>query len=79
MLWFLPSFGIAGASGPAQCVEHIKRVKALEHFTFLAQLQHMYLMKPVSGGLEAVRPIGQLTIGAPERLDTPCPSHAPNT
>jgi len=55
---FFPALAIAGAFGPAQSVEHTKRVKALEHFTFLAQLQRFYLTKPVSGGLQAVRPIG---------------------
>lgn len=55
---FFPALAIAGAFGPAQGVDHIKRVKALEHFTFLAQLRQFYLMKPVSGGLQTVRPIG---------------------
>lgn len=55
---FFPALAIAGAFGPAQDLKHIKRVKALEHFTFLAQLRQFYLVRPVSGGLQAVRPIG---------------------
>ncbi|KXO72950.1 GAD-like domain-containing protein [Brucella anthropi] len=55
---FFPALAIAGAFGPAQDVGHIKRVKALEHFTFLAQLRQFYLMKSFSGGLQTVRSIG---------------------
>jgi hypothetical protein len=55
---FFPALAIGGISGPARRVENIKRVKALEHYALLAQLDTFYLTKLGPQGFEAVRPIG---------------------
>jgi hypothetical protein len=55
---FFPALAIRGISSPARRVENIQRVKALEHYALLAQLDTFYLTKLGPQGFEAVRPIG---------------------
>ncbi|MER0240400.1 T6SS immunity protein Tdi1 domain-containing protein [Fulvimarina sp. MAC8] len=55
---FFPALAIAGLDSPTRSVDHIKRVKALEHYTFLAQLDTFYLTRIGPSGFESVRPIG---------------------
>lgn len=51
---FFPALAMGGAPK----LENIKRVKALEHFLFLAQLQQFTLMDYLSQPVKAVREIG---------------------
>lgn len=56
---FFPALGLVGADSPTRRVENIKKVKALEHFAMLAQLQPFYLTKLDRSGIKPVREIGQ--------------------
>ncbi len=51
---FFPALAMGGAPK----LENLKRTKALEHFTFLAQLQQFTLMDYLSRPIRAVRTIG---------------------
>ncbi len=55
---FFPSLGLTGYDSRARVVENIKRVKALEHFCMIAQMQNFTLVRHHKGRLEPVRPIG---------------------
>jgi hypothetical protein len=55
---FFPALGLVGPYSPTRSVEHIQRVKALEHFAFLAQVQPFYLTKVGRNGMERIREIG---------------------
>jgi len=55
---FFPALAISGVFGPFRRVENIKRVKALEHFSILAQMDTFYLVHLASEGYVPVRPIG---------------------
>ncbi|AZO78069.1 hypothetical protein BLM15_10960 [Bosea sp. Tri-49] len=55
---FVPALAIAGAFGPLQRVENIKRMSALEHFTILAQLEQFHLVVPGPDDIIPVRAIG---------------------
>lgn len=41
-----------------RCVENIRRVRAIEHFTILAQLGNFHLMRLEAGQYRSVRPVG---------------------
>jgi hypothetical protein len=55
---FVPSLGMVGYESKYRSVEHIKRVKALEHFCLIAQLQPFKLTRLTSRGYEYQREIG---------------------
>lgn len=55
---FFPALTLAGIFSETRRVENIKRVKAMEHYAILAQLDSFYLTKVGPQGFEAVRPIG---------------------
>jgi len=55
---FFPALAISGVFGPFRRVENIKRVKALEHFTILAQMDTFHLVRLAPEGYAPVRPIG---------------------
>ncbi|MEO9338556.1 GAD-like domain-containing protein [Mesorhizobium sp. SB112] len=55
---FFPALALAGTFSPMRSVKNIKRVKALEHFAILSQLDTFHLTKLSPDGFEAVRPIG---------------------
>ncbi len=55
---FFPALAFAGVFSEKRHVGSIKRVDAMTHYAFLAQLGTFYLTKLGPGGYEAVRPIG---------------------
>jgi hypothetical protein len=55
---FFPALAIAGVDSMFRRVENIKRIKALEHFSFLAQLSTFFLATIGSNGFEPLRPMG---------------------
>ena len=55
---FFPALGLVGPESPTRRVENVKRVQALEHFSFLAQLQSSYLSRLTGSGIENLREIG---------------------
>jgi hypothetical protein len=55
---FFPSLGMVGFQSRFRAVENIKRVKALEHFCMIAQMQDFNLVRYNMGRDEIVRPIG---------------------
>ncbi len=55
---FFPALALAGLESPFRRVENIRRVRALEHFAILAQMQPFYLTKFGPGGVTRVRQIG---------------------
>jgi hypothetical protein len=55
---FFPALAISGIFGPRRTIEHIRRVKAMEHFAILAQLDAFQLARVGVEGAEPVRPIG---------------------
>jgi hypothetical protein len=55
---FFPALAVSGIFSPMRSVEHIKRVKALEHFTILAQMGEFYLTDTDGEKFVAIRPIG---------------------
>lgn len=55
---FFPALALAGVASPLRRVENIRRVKAMEHFAILAQMQTFHLMKLVPDGVAPVRQIG---------------------
>ncbi len=55
---FFPALALAGLESPFRRVENIRRVRALEHFAILAQMQPFYLRRTGRRGNERVRQIG---------------------
>lgn len=55
---FFPALALSGIAGPSRVVENIRRVKALEHFSILAQLTMFNLAAPRGGEIILYRPIG---------------------
>ncbi len=55
---FFPALALAGELSKFQCVENIKRVKAIEHFAILAQIGDFHLTKIGPDGFERVRLVG---------------------
>ncbi|NJM83036.1 MAG: DUF1851 domain-containing protein [Tabrizicola sp.] len=55
---FFPSLGFVGYKTKFRSVENINRVKALEHFAMIAQMQDFHLVRYNMGRDEIVRPIG---------------------
>ncbi len=55
---FFPSLGLVGYNSTFRSVENIKRVKALEHFSMIAQMQDFNLVRYNMGRDEVVRQIG---------------------
>lgn len=55
---FFPALAISGIFGPHRTIEHIRRVKAMEHFAIIAQLDAFQLARVGVDGAEPVRPIG---------------------
>lgn len=55
---FFPALAISGIFGPHRMIENIRRVKAMEHFAILAQLDAFQLARVGVEGAEPVRPIG---------------------
>ncbi|MGO4126448.1 GAD-like domain-containing protein [Inquilinus sp. YAF38] len=55
---FFPALAISGIFGPHRTIEYIRRVKAMEHFAILAQLDAFQLARIGVDGAEPVRPIG---------------------
>jgi len=55
---FFPAIAMAGYNTRLRRVENIKRVSALEHFIFLAQLDTFHLVQLERGQYRQIRPIG---------------------
>ncbi len=55
---FVPSLGMVGFNSKFRRVEYVKRVKALEHFCMIAQMQDFVLTLRNKGRKEIVRTIG---------------------
>ena len=55
---FFPALALAGLESPFRRVENIRRVRALEHFAILAQMQPFFLRKTGPEGNVRVRQIG---------------------
>lgn len=55
---FFPALALSPQGQSTRRVENVKRVKALEHFAILAQLDTFHLTKLSPDGFEVVRPIG---------------------
>lgn len=55
---FFPALGMVGYDSRSRAVENIKRVKALEHFCIVAQMQNFDLVRHNRGTTEVVRPVG---------------------
>ncbi len=55
---FFPALAFVGWDSPTRRVEHIRKVRALEHFAILAQAQPFYLTTVGRNGVERVREIG---------------------
>ncbi|MGF6232841.1 hypothetical protein QFZ27_006796 [Inquilinus ginsengisoli] len=56
---FFPALAISDIFGPHRTIENIRRVKAMEHFTILAQLDAFRLARVGVEGAEPVRPIAE--------------------
>lgn len=55
---FFPALDLAGLESPFRRVENIRKVRALEHFAILAQMQPFFLRKMGPEGNVRVRQIG---------------------
>ncbi|MFS4439332.1 GAD-like domain-containing protein [Paracoccaceae bacterium GXU_MW_L88] len=55
---FFPALALSGVFGPNRSVENIRLVKALEHYTLLAQMDRFYLTTVDSDGYKPIRVIG---------------------
>ena len=55
---FVPALAVVGIDSPLRRIENVRRVKLMEHFAIIAQMQTFHLMKLVPEGVERVRPIG---------------------
>jgi hypothetical protein len=55
---FFPALAAAGWDSPGRSVEHVKKVKALEHYALLAQFSEFVIVSAKPSGYEVFRPIG---------------------
>ena len=55
---FFPALAVAGWNSPGRSVEHVKKVKALEHYAILAQFSEFSIVSVGRSGYEVFRPIG---------------------
>lgn len=55
---FFPALAMVGIESPMRKVENIRKVKTLEYFSILAQIQTLHLAKVGPTGIEIVREIG---------------------
>jgi hypothetical protein len=55
---FFPALAVAGWNSPGRSVEHVKKVKALEHYALLAQFSEFSIVSVGRSGYEVFRPIG---------------------
>ena len=55
---FVPSLGMTGYNSKYRYVEHVQRLKALEHFCLIAQMKDFHLVRHNMGQKEQMRVIG---------------------
>ena len=55
---FVPSLGLTGFNTRSRVVENVRRLRALEHFSMIAQLQPFRLIRNFGPREETVRMIG---------------------